>query len=384
MSHVTTRPRRFALPVAIALGALAAGLLLSCAGSAEEPPPIVLEPVFGGAQFDRPVEVGVYPGDRYFVAEQPGVVHLIKVANESSVLLDIRDRADIEKGEGLLSFALDPAFEANGHVWVYYFTREASRSVLSRFTVTGDAADTESELRVLVFEQPGYNQNGGAVRFGPDGMLYLSVGDGSASTDPFEQGQDLSTLLATVIRIDVREASEAERYRVPPDNPLLTTDGAAPEIWAYGFRNPWRMAFDAESGDLWLGDVGVSDAEEVNRVARGGNYGWSVVEGDRCLDPRIECDTSAFEAPVYTYPHDQGRCAVTGGVIYRGEALPALDGYYLFSDFCSGEVSALPPGESEPRVLTAGGGRAVSFAVDADGEVLVVDHQGGVYRLVAE
>ena len=212
-------------------------------------------------------------------------------------------------------------------------------------------------------------------------------------SDPFENGQDLGTLLGSVIRIDVRESSAAEPYAVPPDNPFVGVEGARDEIWAYGFRNPWRMSFDPEGGALWLGDVGFIDNEEVNRVGRGANHGWNVAEGFGCLTPARECDTTGMTPPVTAYGHDAGRCSVTGGVVYRGDAIEALRGVYLFGDFCSGEVFALrppagdaePPGErTEPVVLVAGAGLVVSFGLDADGEVLVVDYvDGAIWRLTA-
>ena len=376
--------------------AAALALLVACGDEGPpELPTVTLEPAIGGQQFERPIEVGVYPGGRFFVAEQGGLVHLLRAdGSDRLVLLDLREHIDVELGEGLLSVALDPNFDGNGRLWAYYFAAgEPPRSVLARFEVADDTADAASGLEVLVLPQPGYNQNGGAIRFGPDGMLYLGLGDGSASTDPFENGQDLGTLLGSVIRIDVRDSSPTQPYVVPPDNPFVGVEGARDEIWAYGFRNPWRMAFDPEDGALWLGDVGFIDNEEVNRVGRGANHGWNVREGFGCLTPAQSCEAEGMTPPVTAYGHDGGRCSVTGGVVYRGEAIPALRGVYLFGDFCSGEVFALhppadnaePPGErSEPVVLVGGAGSLVSFGLDADGEVLVVDYRGAIWRLTAE
>lgn len=350
-------------------------------------PVLELTPALGGERYASPVEIGAYPGGRLFVAEQEGRVLLVSEADPGgSVLLELTDRVDSDFGEGVLSVALDPAFEANGHLWVYYFVDpKPDRTLLSRFTVVDNVADPATELVVLEVEQPGFNQNGGAIQFGPDdGMLYLSLGDGSASTDPFENGQNLGTLLGTVVRIDVREASEEAPYAIPDDNPFLETEGARPEIWAYGLRNPWRMSIDAESGEVWLGDVQVSGEEEVDRVEAGDNLGWPIMEGSGCLS-RAGCDPTGLVLPQATYSHGDGRCAIVGGLVYRGEAIGGLDGRYLFGDFCSGEIWVLERDSDEPpEVVAELDGNLVSFGVDADGEVLVLDlTSGGVFRLQA-
>lgn len=372
------------VPAVAVAAALAAALLAACAGD-EELPPLELVPILGGQEYLQPVEIGTYPGDRLFIAEQEGRVLIVSAEDPAgSVLLDITDRADLEFGEGLMTVALDPAFEDNGYLWAFYFLDpEPDRTLLSRFTVVDDVVDLDSELVVLEIEQPGFNQNGAAVRFGPDGMLYLSLGDGSASTDPFMNGQNLGTLLGTVVRIDVREASAEQPYAIPADNPFLDTEGARPEIWAYGLRNPWRMSIDQETGAVWLGDVQVSEEEEVDLVQAGDNLGWPIMEGAGCLRRSADCDQTGLVAPRATYVHDQGRCAVMGGLVYRGDELNALRGRYLYGDFCSGEIWALDTdGETPPEVIAQRDGGLVSFGTDADGEVLVLDlGGGGVYRL---
>ena len=391
-SPARTSLERLGARAALVLATVA--LLVACGNGEPAPlPTMTLEPALGGERFERPLEVGAYPGGRHFVAEQHGRVWVLGPdGSERRVLLDLGAEIDVELGEGLLSVALDPDFERNGWLWAYYFAAgEPPRSVLARFEVVDDAADAARGLEVLVLPQPGYNQNGGAIRFGPDGMLYLSLGDGSASTDPFENGQNLATLLGSVIRIDVRESSPRQPYAVPPDNPFVGVEGARDEIWAYGFRNPWRMAFDPETGALWLGDVGFIDNEEVNRVTRGGNFGWNVAEGFGCLVRGRACDTTGMTPPVMAYGHEAGRCSVTGGVMYRGDAIPSLRGAYLFGDFCTGEILALRDAASaelagertEPVVLVERAGSLVSFGLDADGEVLVVDYTGAIWRLTA-
>ncbi len=340
--------------------------------------------------FSQPVEVGAFPDGRSFVVEREGRIWLASEAGERSLLADLGPLVEARRGEGVLSMALDPSFDDTGWAWVYYFAAdEPWRSVLARFEVGDGQMDLTSELVVLEMEQPGFNQNGGAIRFDAEGYLYLSVGDGSASTDPFDQGQDPSTLLATVLRLDVSASSAAEPFRVPPSNPFVGQEGFRSEIFAYGFRNPWRMSIDHASGDIWLGDVGFSNAEELDLVEAGGNYGWSVFEGTHCLARDCDAPPEAFVPPVYEYPHTEGRCAAVGGVVYRGEAIAGLEGRYLFGDLCSGEIWALPregqDSEIAPTLLADLDGMLVTFGVDADGEVLVADYQGGgIYRLVED
>ncbi|MDO9446056.1 MAG: PQQ-dependent sugar dehydrogenase [Dehalococcoidia bacterium] len=367
------------------VAALVPLLLLLATACAD--PGVRLAPALAGTTFDQPVEVSAYPGGGTFVAEQGGAIWLVDDDGSKAPLLDLTALVDDELGEGLLSVALDPAFDANGHLWAWYFAADKPpRTTLARFEVVEGKADPASAHVVLEALQPGYNQNGGAIRFGPDGMLYLSIGDGSASLDPFEQGQDTSTLLATVLRIDVSASTEAHPYAVPTDNPFVGRDGVLPEIFAYGFRNPFRMDIDPESGNVWLGDVGASSTEEVNRVLAGGNYGWSIVEGARCLDAG-DCDTSGLVPPVATYEHTEGVCAVIGGVVYRGDVLDHLHGQYLFADFCSGQVFALDTDEDDatPEVIATLDGAPVTFGRDSDGAVLIADYAGGgIYRLEAE
>jgi len=359
--------------------------VLACTADADLPP-LTLEPALGGRAFDLPIEVGPYEGDRLFVAERAGRVWLVSESDpQATLLLDITDRADVRLGEGLLTVALDPEFETNGHLWTFYFVAPPRPSLtrLSRFTVEGDAVDLGSELVVLELEQPGFNQNGADIVFGPDRMLYLSLGDGSASMDPFKNGQNKQTLLGSIIRIDVREASEVEPYRIPSDNPFVDDPEARPELFAYGLRNPFRMSIDPESGEIWLGDVQVSDEEEIDRVQAGDNLGWSVMEGNHCL--KRDCDPTGMTPPIWTYTHDQGRCAAIGGLVYRGDNLKPLRGRYLFGDLCSGEIWSLDRDEDlpAPEVIAQLAGSLVSFGTDADGEVLVLDHAGGgVFRLV--
>ena len=348
---------------------------------------------FAGREFERPVEVGAYPvgpdgatASALFVAEQDGRVLVLDAGSGASApLLDIRERVSRRGNEeGLLSVALDPDFAATGHLWVYYSASGGPRMTrLSRFTVEAGGpprADPASELVILEVGQPFSNHNGGAVRFGPDGMLYLGLGDGGSAGDPRNHGQNLATLLGGVIRIDVRDASEAARYAVPADNPFVGIEGARPEIWAYGLRNPWRMTFDPVTGELWAGDVGQDAAEEIDVIERGGNHGWRVLEGTRCFEPREGCGRAGMTPPVAEYGHHLG-CSVTGGVVYRGEAVPALAGHYLFADFCSGLVWALPPGGGDAVEIAVSPRPVSSFGEDAAGEVYLLTFGGAALRI---
>ncbi|HRC62510.1 MAG TPA: PQQ-dependent sugar dehydrogenase, partial [Dehalococcoidia bacterium] len=329
---------------------------------------------------------GVYPGGRFFLADQAGLVSLLRSdGSDAGVLLDLR--GEVLRGgneEGLLSVALDPAFPARPYLYAYYSAANPRRTVLSRFEVANDRADAGSKLVIMEQPQPFSNHNGGAVRFGPDNMLYLGIGDGGSEGDPSGNGQNLGVLLAKIVRIDVRNASAARPYEVPRDNPFAGQAGARPEVWAYGLRNPWRMAFDRTDGRLWVGDVGASSVEEVDVVQRGSNYGWNRMEGDRCYSPRTGCDRSGITMPVATYTHDEG-CSITGGVVYRGRELPALVGWFLYADFCSGRVWAVPAAGGEQRELFRDDSerRIASFAEDEAGEVYLLVHGGAVLRLRA-
>jgi glucose/arabinose dehydrogenase len=244
--------------------------------------------------------------------------------------------------------------------------------------------DRGSQLVALEVGQPFANHNGGAIRFGPDGMLYLGLGDGGSSGDPSGNGQDLNTLLGKVIRIDVRNASADRPYVVPADNPFVGRSGARGEVWAYGLRNPWRMSFDAATGALWVGDVGQGAVEEISVVTRGGNFGWNVVEGDRCYKPSSGCDRTGFIPPVVVYGQDNGRCSVVGGSVYRGTRVPQITGSYVYGDTCSGEmwaVNAAAPGT--PVRIASGVRNMTSFGLDAAGEIVVLSFGQPVRRLAA-
>jgi glucose/arabinose dehydrogenase len=328
--------------------------------------------------------MAAYPGGRVFVAEQEGVVALYGAGGApAGTLLDIRSQVSrAGNEEGFLSFALDPQFPARPYAYAYYSVSGGERRTrLSRFEVQGDAVLSGSELVILEQPQPFSNHKGGAIRFGPDGMLYLGFGDGGSQGDPSNRAQDLGQWLGKMLRIDVRNTREGAPYTVPGDNPFVGRSGAKPEIWAYGFRNPWRASFDVATGSLWVADVGQNAIEEIDVVTRGGNLGWSHFEGERCY--KQPCDGSGMTAPVASYTHAEG-CSVSGGVVYRGRALPALVGHYLYADFCSGRVWAVNVEGGEPVQLLGQSSerRVASFGTDADGEVYLLIHGGPVQKVV--
>jgi glucose/arabinose dehydrogenase len=352
--------------------------------------PVRVERAFPEAFFDEPVFL-THAGDgsgRVFVVEQDG--RILSIAGEQTQpepYLDITAR--VNRGgpeEGLLGLAFDPSFASNGRLFVYYSAANPRRSVVSRFTASGqDAVDPSTELVLLEVPQPFRNHNGGMIAFGPDGMLYIALGDGGLGDDPLGNGQNTGTLLGSILRIDVSMATAEAPYAVPGDNPFVGAGVARPEIWAYGLRNPWRFSFDEATGDLWAADVGQDDFEEVEVIRRGLNYGWNTMEGSHCFQ-RATCDRSGLELPVAEYDHGLG-CSIIGGYVYRGDRVPSLAGAYVYADFCSGRIWALRyDGErAGPVVELANVDFPVpSFGVDERGELFILGLDGAVHRFVDE
>ena len=303
--------------------------------------------------------------------------------------LDIRDRvSDRGSEEGLIGMALDP--HRDDQFYVYYSAANPRRSVVSRFSygsegqpAEGIPADLQSELVIIEIEQPYSNHNGGQIAFGPDGYLYIGLGDGGAAGDPLGNGQNTSTLLGSILRIDVSEATSGQPYAIPPDNPFADGGGRS-EIWAYGLRNPWRFSFDRETGDLWTGDVGQNQWEEIDIIERGGNYGWNTLEGNHCFRPRDNCNDAGTIPPVWEYSLDGTPCSVIGGYVYRGNAIPWLQGAYIYGDFCSGKIYGLryENGQvAEHKELADTGLRIVSFAEDNTGNLYLLSQSDGIYLL---
>lgn len=303
------------------------------------------EPVHTSLKFTSPVQV-VFDGvhdDRMFVVEKEGVVRKVSTKKEASkkpAYLDIKSKVgERHDEEGLLSLAFHPNFKKNGEMYVWYTAHRPRRAVLSKFTASGESFDevkAESEKVLLEVDQPWGNHNGGTVVFGPEGYLYVGIGDGGAANDPHGHGQNKSTLLGTIIRIDVNKKSEDQLYAIPPDNPLVGVDGAREEIWAWGLRNPWRMHFDRETGDLWTGDVGQNAWEEIDVVVRGGNYGWNIREGNHEFQGD-QGEKDSMIDPVFEYGRRAGG-SITGGHVYRGSNIPSLVGKYIYADYLSKRV----------------------------------------------
>ena len=359
----------------------------------QQPPPLpTLEPILDDRQFHQPIELLELPDGSLLVAEQRGYITRFVDDNgeiEQFGILDLTESITFRGEQGLLSMALHPDYEEHPFLFVYYSPRDANITRLSRFRIVQGQAFVESELVIIEIPQPYSNHNGGAIRFGPDGMLYLGLGDGGAANDPEGHGQNRETLLGTIIRIDVNGIDTSTPYRIPTDNPFLGIAGVRPEIWAWGLRNPWRMAFDPLTELLWVADVGQDRVEEVAIVRAGDNHGWNVFEGDECFRSDDRCaELTDAVAPVGSYGHDEG-CSVTGGMVYRGEALPDLSGVYIFGDFCSGTIWGLWPDDAAETgwaraAILESGRNIASFAVDNDGEIYVLVFNGPILKLAAE
>jgi glucose/arabinose dehydrogenase len=371
--------------------ALLSMLFFSALSPAAEPPRLSVAPGLKIAVVKKPTHIANANDDsgRIFITEQEGRILIVQDGTlQADPFLDIRDRVGCCGERGLLSVVFPPGFREKRHFYVDYTDRNGD-TVVARFQLSAKAerADRASEEVVLTVKQPYANHNGGQLAFGPDGYLYIGMGDGGSGGDPQGNGQRLDTLLGKLLRIDVE--SGARTYAVPHTNPFLGRSGARPEIWAYGLRNPWRFSFDRKNGELAIADVGQNDYEEVNIIpasSKGGeNYGWNTMEGLHCFRRRT-CDSAGLVLPVAEYDHRQG-CSVTGGMVYRGTAYPGLAGTYFYGDFCSGRIWGLrKQGERWNAVKVADTGLSIStFGEDEAGELYVADYRsGGIFRLEAQ
>ncbi len=333
---------------------------------------------------EKPVAITHAGDDRLFIVEQAGRIRIAQAGQlRDAPFLDIASRVNNNGSEqGLLGLAFHPKYPENGFFYINYIDNNGN-TVIARFQVTDEAdiADPASEKKLLGVRQPYANHNGGQLAFGPDGYLYIGLGDGGSAGDPQGNGQSTNTLLGKILRIDV---DNGDPYAIPADNPFAS-GGGEPEIWAYGLRNPWRFSFDPASGGLYIGDVGQNQWEEIDFLSPGApggaNFGWDSMEGTH---PYGGGDSASFTAPAAQYSHAEG-CSVTGGYVYRGQALPQWRGIYLYGDYCSGKVWGLLNDAAgwESALLFETGFRISTFGVDRDGETYLADYGGTIYRLAS-
>ena len=328
---------------------------------------------------------------RLFVLEQPGKIRIIKNGTLlPTPFLDISAQISSGGERGLLGLAFHPKFKTIGLFYVD-FTLPNGDTAINQYrtsTTNPDVAVPSTARRVITIPQPFANHNGGMIAFGPDGYLYIGMGDGGSAGDPGNRAQNLNSLLGKILRINVNGTTGAKQYRIPASNPYVGKAGLD-EIWSSGLRNPWRFSFDRLTGDLWIGDVGQDRYEEIDRSTVGGsgrgrglNFGWRQLEGRHCYNPSTGCSTTGKFMPVVEYPHSQG-CSVTGGYVYRGAAVSALSGRYVFGDYCSGMIWTVPKGAASPMTKTLLMDTTLSissFGEDQRGELYVVDRNGSIYR----
>ena len=374
---------------------------LTCVAPAKPIPTgtaIQLQRVFPSLAFNQPLAMLQAPGDnsRWFVVEKTGSVRVFANSANPTATAFINLSVNSTVEGGLLGMAFDPNYRANGFVYLSFTERTPMVSFVARFSVApgGATLDPSSRLNIIQVNQPSAtNHKGGNIAFGPDGFLYLGLGDGGPRLDPAGRGQNTNNLMGDLVRVDVRNATPATPYAIPmgptgnpfQSNPICPATGGAqscPEIYAWGFRNPWRWSFDSATGDLWLGDVGQEAREEIDRVRLGGNYGWNCREGFiafHAAPASCPATSDVFEDPVHDYDRTQG-ASVTGGYVYRGSALPALAGQYVFGDYISGRIWRLVPsggGFTREELFDFTNNSLASFGQDNDGELYVVDILGG-------
>jgi len=366
-------------------------LLLPFYASAQQ---IEIEQFNNGGSFDQPVDLQNAGDDRLFVVEKAGIIKILNSDGSinATPFLDINsiviNPTGVNDERGLLGLAFHPDYANNGYFYVNYIDNGGDTQV-SRFSVNAgnpNTADPGSEFPIIDFIQPFSNHNGGSLAFGPDGYLYIATGDGGSAGDPGDRAQNTQLLLGKLLRIDVDNPGGGNNYGIPGDNPFAGSPTEAEEIWAYGLRNPWKFSFDSMTDDLWIGDVGQGDVEEINKqpsTTAGLNYGWRCYEGSApynttgCPPP----GTLTFPEAEYSSSSGSGNCSVTGGYVYRGSLWPALQGLYFAADVCSGKLFTVDPAGTLVD-LGGYGGSWVSFGVDNNDELFVVDISGNIYRIV--
>jgi glucose/arabinose dehydrogenase len=317
--------------------------------------------------------------ERLFVLEQPGRIRVVQGKTlVAGPFLDISAKVlSTGNEQGLLGLAFHPDYRRNGRYFINYNRLTDGATVIAEYHRSADPnRSSDAEKIVLTIPQPYPNHKGGMVEFGPDGLLYIGMGDGGSRGDPQNRAQNLYDLLGKILRIDVNRGNP---YAIPDSNPFAKGNGH-PEIYAYGFRNPWRFSFDRETGDLWAGDVGQNDWEEIDVVRLGGNYGWRIMEGRHCFSPKTGCHSDGLIVPIAEYPTRAPRCSIIGGYVYRGDGMPSMKGTYVYGDFCSGEIFGLKDGHVSD--LLASGLRITSFGQDESGELYIAGHGGTIHRLI--
>lgn len=341
---------------------------------------IQLEQVAGGLSTPTDIQNARDGSGRLFFVQQNGVISVLRSGGVlPQPFLDIRNKTRANGEQGLLGMAFPPGFAQKQRFYVNY-TDLQGNTVIAQYRVSAnpDQADSTSENVLLYITQPFPNHNGGQLRFGPDGYLYIGMGDGGSGGDPQNNGQSFGTLLGKMLRIDVE--STPGQVTIPADNPFKNRPGARPEIWAFGLRNPWRFSFDRSTGDLWIADVGQNTYEEVNfqpSASHGGeNYGWNLMEGFHCYQPG--CNPQGLTLPVTEYSHADG-CSISGGFVYRGAISPGLRGTYVYGDYCSGNIWGLERQGSawNSRLLLAAGFNITTFGEDESGELYVANASNG-------
>ena len=372
--------------------AIAATLLVSSTTVLAEAPKVEIVQAFPELRIARPIVV-THANDgsnRLFVASQIGKIYCFENkadVTEPNLYLDIEESVryiDKENEEGLLGFAIHPNYKKNGQFFLFYTTTDEPHvSVISRFNVSStdpSKADPDSEVELMRIPQPFWNHNGGTLAFGHDGYLYIALGDGGKANDPFKNGQNLATLNGSVLRIDVDKKSKDHNYAIPADNPFVGLKEARPEIYAYGFRNVWRLSFDRETGALYAADVGQNIWEELNIVVKGGNSGRHLREAKHKFGDNGSEASDKLIDPIFEYHHDVGK-SITGGHVYRGSAVPSLKGMYMYADYVSGKVWAL---EHTPSGKILGNHEIksmnlpiITFGEDEQGEVYLTTQLGG-------
>lgn len=384
------------LPKLIAAGLLFLSFLVGCGSDSEDgnsPPPrtqaptVTLATVASGLSQPLDLEQPTDGSGRLFVVEQGGRIRIIENGSVlTSPFLDISGKIESGGEKGLLGLAFHPSYNANGFFYVNYTMRTISgqlQTIVARYSRSSgnpQLADPNSELILLTVNQPFDNHNGGQLAFGPDGFLYIGLGDGGGSGDPDSNGQNPNTLLGKMLRIDVNNPSAGKNYGIPAGNPFAS-GGGAPEVFATGFRNPWRFSFDKTNGTLFVGDVGQSAAEEIDIVTAGGNYGWNIMEGSSCFNAS-SCNMTGLTMPIFAYPRTDGT-TVIGGYVYRGAQIQGLPGAYLYADFGNGRIWMLTgSGANWTRTQLLDTGRSISsFGQAENGELYVADYAGAVLQL---